>query len=280
LQGEWTSKAPKGTTASGWNVIAVPGPSGFVLEVIPYEETLTFTPVVAAGNRGPFVDGVQQDQQLFGLMYEQIIHSVCDTDFCNERGFKRGTEIHAERGIFLNLPDNKLNSNLNIVRLSTIPHGNSVLALGRSVVGVPPNNNFIPQISSIPTDIHGNPLQKLGYTDPYLRPEFPGVFNQIDPNSFLTETLGTQKIVGMTTLELSTDNKDGGVLSIPFLVDNLQTLSLDSTFWIETISSSGAGIADFLQLQYTQTINLKFPPTGDPTPIIWPHITINTLRKV
>jgi len=33
------------------------------------------------------------------------------------------------------------------------------------------------------------------------------------------------------------------------------------------------------QLQYTQTINLVFPPTGSKEPINWPHVTVNTLTK-
>ena len=84
LQGTWVSDP-----GMGWNVIAVPGPpqQEFVLEVIPYIETLTFKPVVTASNRGPFIDGVENTQQIVGLMYEQLIHSTCETDFCNARGF-------------------------------------------------------------------------------------------------------------------------------------------------------------------------------------------------
>jgi hypothetical protein len=49
---------------------------------------------------------------------------------------------------------------------------------------------------------------------------------------------------------------------------------MDATFWIEKIKGSSA-----LQMQYTQTINLVFPPTGKAVPIVWPHITVNTLVK-
>lgn len=278
LQGKWVSK-PK--PAMGWNVIAVPGPTstqGFTLEVIPYEETLTFTPVVTAGNRGPFVDGVQQDQSLAGLMYEQVIHSVCDTDLCKKMGFGVGTEIHAERGIFLHVKN--LNSNFEIARLSTIPHGNSVLALGTSVVGVPPDNNFFGKAPIAPRPVPGGKPLGLGYGEFQYEqnPQFPGVFDQSDPNTFLRKTLGNDKLTAMTTLIVSTKNKDGGILNIPFIENNVDATALTAVFWIETIM--GANQKKFDQLQYTQTIDLVFPPTGFNQPIIWPHVTVNTLRKV
>ena len=271
LQGAWEAQP-----GQGWNVISVPGTGsdGFVLEVIPYKETLTFTPVVTAGNRGPVVDGVQQDQQLVGLLYEQIITSVCTSDFCNERGFSNGTMIHAERGIFLNVTN--FNNNLDVVRLSTIPHGNSVLALGQAQVGVPPTNDFFGTASTIPTDMQGRPILDYGL-DQFDNEQFPD-FDQKNPNTFLRSSLGNEKILSMTTLILSTNHTDGGILNIPFIQQNVNTTSLDSTFWIERIQGAN-GNPDFDQLQYTQSINLVFPPTGSTTPVIWPHVTISTLQR-
>jgi hypothetical protein len=277
LQGTWVGKP-----ADGWNVIAVPGPSnkgGFILEVIPYEEKLTFTPVVVAGNRGPVVNNAQQEQHLMGLMYEQTVTSVCNTPQCVSMGFGAGNVIHAETGLFLFLPENQFNSGFNIARLSTIPHGNSVLALGNAQDGTPTNNNFIKPVSISPKAVPGSSLP-LGYDEnQYPVQQFPN-FNQSNPNSFLTKTLGNQKIIAMTTILLSTNNKDGGILNIPFIKQNVNATKMDSTFWIETIQNPTPGKPDIMQLQYTQTINLVFPPTGSNTPIIWPHVTVNTLTKV
>jgi hypothetical protein len=277
LEGTW-----KGQPFDGWNVIAVPGAvsaGGFVLEVIPYEETLTFTPVVVAGNRGPFINGVQEEQHLVGLMYEQTVTSVCDTPQCINMGFGSGNIIHAETGIFLNITD--FNSGFNIARLSTIPHGNSVLALGNSVEGAPANNNFIDPSPTTPKPVPGGPSLPFGYGEAQylINKQFPN-FPQTDPNSFLTETLGTEKINDMTTLILSTNNKDGGILNIPFIQQNVNATQMDSIFWIESLENPVAGEPDILQLQYTQTINLVFPATGTTQPVIWPHVTINTMRKV
>lgn len=276
LQGKWISHAKP---ANGWNVIAIPGPpstQGFTLEVIPYRETLNFTPVVIAGNRGPFVNGVQEEQHLVGLMYEQTIHSVCNTDLCKKMGFASGTEIHAERGIFLYI--NNLNSNFNIARLSTIPHGNSVLAMGNSVEGAPANNDFFGTAPIAPKPVPGGRPLPFGYGEiQYFNQQFPKVFDQTDPNTFLRKTLGNDKITAMTTLIMSTDNKDGGILNIPFIKDNVNATNLSSIFWIEKIQEANGASVD--QLQYTQTIDLVFPATGTTQPVVWPHVTINTLRR-
>jgi len=273
LNGTWIGKP-----FDGWNVIAVPGPqnqNGFTLEVIPYEEKLTFNPVVVAGNRGTFVNGVEQDQSIAGLMYEQIVTSVCDTQFCSDRGFAPGTIIHGETGLMLNVKN--FNGGFDIVRLSTIPHGNSVLAMGQSFTGVPPNNDFFGKASTMPTTINGGP-PPLGYAETqYFKEQFPD-FNQLDPNTFLQKTLGNQKMSAMTTLVFSTENQDGGILNIPFIQQNVKTTKMHSIFWIESMIGS-TGEADTLQMQYTQTIELVFPATGTTLPIVWPHVTINTLTK-
>jgi hypothetical protein len=280
LQGTWKSEQ-----GLGWNVIAVPGPPfsatntkivEFVLEVIPYIETLTFTPVVAASNRGPFNGDVEDTQNIVGLMYEQSIISTCTTDFCNSRGFASGTQIHAETGLFLNVQN--LNSGFDIVRLSTIPHGNSVLAPGVSSAVLPPSNSFFPIANTFPTSVAG-PLPN-GYAESqYESPQFAN-FDQLNPNSFLEKTLGTQQLLNMTTLSFSTKNNDGGILNIPFIQQNVRATDMEATFWIETIQNPTAGQPNILQLQYTQTINLVFPPTGINVPVVWPHVTVNTLTKV
>ena len=286
LQGSWA-----GAAFMGWNVIAVPGPlvdggpGGFILEVIPYKETLKFTPVVVAGNRGIYTDNQQAEQQITGLMYEQIITSVCDTDVCRKMGFPPETEIHAETGLLLYVKECVLSdgtadcgdAEFSIARLATVPHGNSVLALGTANTSTPVDNNFFGVASTMPVPVNSGEQFTLAYTDPYTRvPQFEQ-FNQRDPNTFLQGTLGDAKITSMTTLNMSTKNQTGGILNIPFIKTDVQTMDMSATFWIQQIEGS-----DTLQLQYTQTIDLKFPGHGRNgiIPVIWPHITINTLQKV
>ncbi|MBE0620230.1 MAG: hypothetical protein IH605_06530 [Burkholderiales bacterium] len=267
LQGTWQSPA---SPNQGWNVIAVPGPAGdgFVLEIIPYQETLTFSPVVVAGNRGPFVGGNETVQSIVGLLYEQVITSVCDNAPCKQRGFPSGTQIHAETGLFLNLTNQ--GAGFGIARLSTIPHGNSLLALGNSSQTNNPGTGFIPDNSTLP---HPNPNPGLdGYFDRYGPPFLFPNFDTGNPNAFLRTAISAQSFSSLTTLEFSTANATGGVLNIPFIKSNIDTTQVDATFWIEELTGGG------LQLQYSQNINLVFPPTGSKVPVNWPHVTVNTLR--
>jgi hypothetical protein len=282
LVGEWANIVQiAGAEPNGWNLISVPGPppEGFVLEVIPYTERLTFTPVVVAGNRGLFKDGTENVQQINGLLYEQIIHSACTTEECKKRGFPLGSEIHAERGLFLLTPNPSVQTDpitpaeFDIARLSVIPHGNSLLAPGKSAISSQPNNDFIPSNSSLPTPVFGK--------HQFEKQQFPGVFDQLNPNSFLTNTLGLEKVSSLTTLEFNTANGTGGILNIPFIHQNVNAAALSATFYIETITNPTPGQPDILQLQYSQTITLEFAPTVKPgEKKKWPHITINTLRKL
>ncbi|WP_298738375.1 heme-binding protein [uncultured Chitinophaga sp.] len=288
LVGEWesvplTTTSPDGVVqplAAGWNVISVPGNGNFVFEVIPYKENLKFSAVaVQAGNRGPVLGDTQFDQEIFGLFYEQQIVSVCNTDFCNSRGFSNGTVIHAETGLFLYITN--YNGGFTIARLGTVPHGNALLALGASSETSNPGTKFFPVISSKAVNLDGSDLALLGYNDKIIgAPQFKD-FNQVDPNAFLQSTLetiaGTGSITTMTTLEMSTNNPDatGGILNIPFIQSNVTATTLNATFWLENIS----GGSETELLQYSQTINLVFPPVGTVTPIVWPHITISTLKR-
>lgn len=265
--------------SSGWNVIAVPGPNSgtgpdsgsFILEIIPYKETLSFSPVVVALNRGPFVNGSEENLSIVGLLYEQTIISTCTAQSCTNRGFASGTQIHAETGLLLLLNNNVAGvvGEYNIARLSTIPHGNALLALGTSNIVQKPGNQFIPDVSATPF-----PIPSVGYADDYTTPnsDFPG-FTASNPNNMLTKAIAGKDITSMTVLDLSTTNGTGGILNIPFIQTNINATQMTATFWIEELSDGS------LLLQYTQNIYLKFPPTGSSTIITWPHVTVNTLTK-
>ncbi|MBB5394773.1 heme-binding protein [Mucilaginibacter sp. AK015] len=289
LVGEWesvilTQTDEKGVSkplASGWNVISVPGVPKFTFEVIPYKENLKFSTVaVHAGNRGPVLNGTQFDQEIFGLFYEQQIVSMCDTDFCNSRGFGKDTVIHAETGLLLYVSN--INGGYNIARLGTIPHGNAILALGKSAQANNPGTDFFEVISALGVNLDGSIPAMLGYNDQISGiPQF-AEFQQVHPNTFLKSTLdtivGSGSVTDMTVLSMSTSHPDatGGILNIPFIQSNVTATSMDATFWIENIS----GGSEPEILQYSQTINLVFPSTGTVTPIIWPHITISTLKRM
>ena len=83
--------------------------------------------------------------------------------------------------------------------------------------------------------------------------------------------------LGCTT----SDDVDGGIVNIPFIRQYADAKSLESTFWLETITDPTTG-ATSVQLQYSQTVDLYFIKHFDNTPglIKWPHVTVNTLKPV
>lgn len=317
LRGTWI-----GAPNDGWNVISIPAGNGFnsgngfKFEVIPYSEELTFNPkiLVGADNVGPVQNGQEHNQSLVGLMYEQIIKSSCTpvspepherqlpnggtipANFERTCKFKDGDMIHAETGFFLNIQN--FDSGLNLTRLATIPHGNSVLQLGQSSASQTPisDSSFIEKASVEPTFLNGALIGRLGYDGPMRAIQFPDfpAFDQKDPNSALHSGLMYHTIDGrtkpktileMTTLQLSTEFDKAGILNIPFLSSNVDATKMTAIFWIQKIqgekdSAKADERSDYWQLQYTQTIDLVFPAGADPTPIIWPHVTVNTLRRV
>lgn len=316
MVGTWTNDPEQ-----GWNLIAVPGPlesdgdpsffnnaHGFILETIPYIETITFTPISVTLNRGQFRPQVsfgrppsdeQQIQQIGALLYEQRISSAgvdksnpnyeAITAFFAKRGFSEGTPIHAEQGMLLNilnLDDYGL-EHFQIARMGTIPHGNAMLCLGTNEA-LPAPNIDPNGINALPTPVDPSRGMPVEYTiNSYLSPDhsitgypFYPHFIPTTPNQTLINANEGIEFESTNHLSLSTKNGTGGLLSIPFVgggFDGTQLNATDMTvdYWISKVKGTGE-----IRIQYAQNINIVFPSKLDPSlPIIWPHVGLNTLRK-
>ena len=312
--GVWTNDP-----GQGWNLIAVPGPlsndgepnffnsgHGFILETIPYIETITFQPISVTLNRGQFrrlnsFSPIEQEiQQIGALLYEQRIESAgvdpsnpnyaAITKFFEARGFPKGAPIHAEQGMLLNLTNlaGYGNANFEIARMGTIPHGNAMLCLGNteslSAPNIPADGN-----NSSPTSVDPTRDLPVEYTiDTYESPThtdegypFYPDFIPTRPNQTLINANNGVNFASTNHIALSTRNGTGGLLSIPFVGGGFDGTQLNTTqmtvdYWISKIQGSGE-----LRLQYAQNINIIFPTQLDLSlPIIWPHIGLNTLRRV
>lgn len=260
----------------GWNLIAVPqpgNPHGFTLLVRPYVETITFTPL------GALVPdrGAEEILNIFGLEYSLKVSDLLTNE-----------PLHLENGMWLYARDPKDPKSPSIVRQATVPHGNSVLAVGNAEEVKGP-----PKISELPTMPVGSPFDPplAGYTDPYTfppPPEVPGQppFNTGDANQVLREAIKDQKIRSTLTLSVSTERSGGGggIVNIPFIQKNANAASFDATFWIETVEKPHTN-ETFLQLQYSQQTNLEFIKCasgcskGGSGLVVWPHVNVNTLVR-
>jgi hypothetical protein len=273
---------------TGFNLISLPdfdssfpstGPAAFRLKLNTTLEVLEFTPIGGAvPNRGAEQNPAatpptgQDDISIFGLRYlQRVADSVT-----NEA-------MHIEPGLWLNVPATQFPAvPATVVRQGTIPHGNSILAIGQpfSVAQGP----IIDPVSPIPTE---NNVPKVApYTDPFFNPAAlpPGIRPQdvLNPNQVLLDAIAGQTIVNTVVLDISTGApaagpaaQIGGIVNMPFDIVNANPVRLDAIFWIETVSQTlPGGVTDtFLQLQYTQTVTLSF------LGIEWPHISVATLTK-
>lgn len=268
---------------NGFNVISLPDKDDdkpFRLKLNATKETLSFTTVGAPiPNRG----SEQLDISFLGLHYFQQVSDAVTSE-----------ALHLEPGIWLNLPSTTVPVQApSVVRLSTIPHGTSVLAQGTSLsVDKGPD---IGRADSTPFKIdpatgarQDNTSAK--YLAPFTSTPVPaGVPAEAvaNPNVVLTNAIKGQKILKTEVLTVSAtptggingtplappSAKDavGGILNIPFLTANAVANSFAAIFWIETVE--GPDGREFLQLQYTQTTVLEF------IGLKWPHISVATLIK-
>lgn len=307
LPGVWKSKQ------QGWNMIALPFDtntrSNFRVLMNQYRETLKFTLVdKGVPNRGIATgcgDTVDTDQFLVTLDYEQVIHQIRVDDEPMSSESIRGKEcavddedgqclaIHHEPGLWLNMT-NQRTDGIDIARMATIPHGNSVLALGRSehLSGKPE----IPELNALPIGAPGNGDLEFGYLAPYKRyedkpftgtaegvPGFPGFF-PTDMNAILRFALDADPtpVLKTTILHVDTTVQQAGIVNIPFIEKQADASEMKSTFWIQELDAKDEHGRQKLRLQYSQVVFLDFFPRVDGVPglIRWPHVSINTLDKV
>ncbi|WP_218919045.1 heme-binding protein [Thiomonas intermedia] len=301
LPGKWVSKG------RGWNMIALPfaatGAAPFRLLLNQYDEELNFTLVdKAVPNRG-ITDGApraEKDQFVVTLDYEQEIRQVASVDSpVSGKAGDPGLAIHHEPGLWLYMT-NHVENEIDVGRLATIPHGNSVLALGTSdLLEKPDTATLIPDISGLPIGIGNTDIDDPNnrYLGPYKRfhdapfkgtaaavPGFPG-FDPVAPNGLLKLALDGLEVKRTTVLSVDTATQTGGIVNIPFIVQQADAQRMVATFWIHELDQCSKdkkeGKSPYV-LQYLQEVALDFLPRTDGTPglIRWPHISINTLDKV
>lgn len=296
LPGVWKSKG------LGWNMIALPfaapGAPPFRLLVNQYDEELKFSLVdKGVPNRGITDGSPRQDlnQLIVTLDYEQSIRQIASADF-PESGLagKPGLAIHHEPGLWLYMTNHVVNE-IDVGRLATIPHGNSLLALGTSkVIEYPDKSSLIPSISGLPIGIENVDIDDPAnaYLAPYKHfhsppfkgavtdPGFPG-FDPLAPSELLKLALKGMNVRRTTVLEVDTAVQTAGVLNIPFIVRQADARRMVSTFWIHELEETDDEGKPRCVLQYLQDVSLDFLPQPPVAPglIRWPHVSINTLTK-
>lgn len=268
---------------TGFNLIARPDKQNgktFFLQLNSTIETLELIPI---GGEVPNRGSEQGDIFLHGLHYLQRV-----SDFASHAA------LHIEPGFWLHVPPTTApEQKETYVRQSTIPHGDSLIAQSTFFAEGPGGPTLSP-VDALPFQIvegkpipglnqvpNPDPVQKLGYLDPYgsghIPPTLPpGLPPGLDPRAviqnpviLLSEAIKGQDIKKTVVIEVTTAPV-GGIVNIPFVVKNADVVRLDSIFWVETVSSAGG---PFQQMQYVQRVILDFDG------IHWPHVSTATLVK-
>ena len=284
-------------------MIALPfdgAPFNFRVLMNQSDEILKFTCVDdAVPNRGlpGIIDSTtDKDQLVATLDYQQVIHQVAADDNPDSGlAGDAGQAIHHEPGLWLhmrNLRTRDTDVEIDVARLATIPHGNSVLALGHSqtVDGLA----AVPNISGLPIGPTGD-VNTSRYLAPYKHyidnpftgtvtgvPGFPG-FHPANMNAILQFANQGLEVESTTILTVDSTRENAGVVNIPFAVKQAEPVSMKSTFWIQQLKDTDKSGHPQLRLQYSQIVMLDFfRPRQDEFPdrITWPHISIATLNKV
>jgi hypothetical protein len=313
LPGVWQNAGA--LVGHGWNMIALPykkpghivqpdapdQKSTFRLLVNQFNETLTFNVLdKAVPNRGAALHQVfDEDQHIAALQYVQHIQQLKAADFPvtpdapdTPKGPSGPTQaIHHEPGLFLHLLSHGPHG-IDIARMGTIPHGDSVLAMGHAFThpGGPdfaPLGDFAPLPIGVTPDVTNNPYL-LPYRTFHQSPfkgniaaaGFPG-FDPTNPLALLQAAVAGVNIKNTTTLIFDTSIATGGIHNIPFVTSQADATLMRAIFWIEELVTP-PGAAPQFQLQYAQRVLLDFfpSPKGDGKKIRWPHITINTMKLV
>ncbi len=265
LAGTWVGN-------KGLNIVSVPdfdpsNSSHFKLLARDYIEQITFTPVQSlVPNRKS--DG--PTEHIAALLYHL---TICDKETLET--------MHVENGMWLHLIGSDKNSC--IVRQTSVPHGNVFCAVGGWETSDKPEF----QIMNPAPDGHPVGTPANGYADEIMS---LGLLEPPKNNiAYLNSGIKNQTILNTTTLSVSTDSElGGGVVSIPFINKNVPTPSFAANYYIEEVQNEDGGT--FMQLQYTQNTSIRFlgraadkegkkPLLGGEL-ILWPHINVNTLRKV
>ena len=302
LAGRWKNPEESGNffRGRGWNMIALPfggeeGDFNYRMLVNQYNEVLEFSdaigPVPNRGLNAP--SDVATDQTIFALDYQQAINQIAVDDSAPATGvetvFPVGTGIHHEPGFFLHILDEQTDS-LNIARLATIPHGNSVAAMGRSrVIDGAPTIEPVPAlpIGAVP-DGSDPVVAPTGYFAPYHAfagdNAFQGevgipLFDVTKPHELLAAAIAGLNVKRTTILDFDTKLGTGGIVNTPFVVNQADATEMTASFYIMELNPDSPGGEAGMALAYIQMVMLDFFPRRDGVEgkIKWPHVSINTM---
>ena len=252
----------------------------FILKNFTYNETVQFNidADIALPNRGP--ESLQLPTALF---YQQQVFFA--------DGPKTGNVVHVENGSWLNLRlgDKLVGSDatptitgaqtpVQIAKQMSVPHGNSILALGT----IAESNGGVTIPSKSLSSVLPTPSTRLDLT-PYSTPSEtnPNKDYAADTNKPLNDAVAFLKENGKAVtasihVNVTTESQGGITLSIPFEERSADVNLYEADYWL---LSTDMNSKTYDYLAYTQTINMEFTIPGKSGKYTFPHVTSNFLTR-
>jgi len=129
-----------------------------------------------------------------------------------------------------------------------------------------------------------DPFGNRTYTQRIIANEFYPY--SVRPDLRLRDTIKDQKITGYQYIELNSELNEGqgyqgGIINAPFVYKYAPVQKMTHRIWLETVEETDENgkVQKIQQLQYEQVMNFVFMFGTDGGQTIWPHITVNTLRR-
>ena len=301
LMGTWTNQVlPNATHGEGgtgnplsYTVMPIPQDPSYILKNFTYYEAIKFesnnsdlapTPVaLIAHNRGG--SSLQAAAALFygqhirfadGPGKDQLVHSENGAwlNLATGKNLVGPYPPPPEEGIIMDDP-NQQPLNITIAKQMSVPHGNSVLALG-SFCEPQDGKPLIPDAPSVlPTpadDLDTCPyIIKLDQPDNYQNPLPDFTANTNKPLQIAVCLIKPDRYIHWT---VSTKNQ-GHTINIPFEQRVSDVTEYAASYWL--LSNDGG--KSYPYLAYTQRIVMKFTINGKQKHYSFPHVTSNVVTK-
>jgi hypothetical protein len=295
LQGTWANQAlpnamhGEGSTSNplSYCVMPLPQAPSFILknftlyENVRFEDNSAIALPATAPNRGN--ESLQVPTALF---YEQQVFFA--------EGPGTGQIVHVENGAWLNLltgqklvgpyppppgteihldHPNQQPSAITIAKQMSVPHGNSILALG-SFSPPTPGAPTIPDSGSVlptPAGLDTSPyMTELNDPSNYQNPQ-PGLTHNPNlPLQQAVELIGPNSFISWS---VSTGNQ-GQTMNIPFEKRAANVTAYSASYWLLSTDNGST----YPYLAYTQDITMLFYIDG--VSYTFPHVTCNVVTKM
>lgn len=300
---------------TGYNLMVVPNPTqGFLVMISPLFETDTFEAVPApVPNRG----GSVGTEQIGAIKYVQTVAENVSKNILHEEsgmwmnqtlGTATGPTNYGLQMVSGEPASDYVTANP-IVRSGTIPHGNTIHATGVARTfdfSTPQSGNVLPYIAvnnfqndganlqflpvyadnSDPSDLQAAYKTQIAAALKLINSNLP-VETFINPISLLNAQ--ANNLQSVTSLAVTTQDNQGGVINIPFENAFAGPQAFICTFMIEEIDNPSFSAVEqssedenptYYQIQYLQNIPLLIPKAFNGKDVIFPHWNLNTLIAI